>query len=112
MYGSRDAVNSAMPTRRPGDSTLIVPVVMLVVVVALGFISDFVATAPSSAAAAAAPPPAPTAAPAPRASARHRAHQPVEHARNLVAAIREVVVIDLVLQVTAEDQHVPKRLER
>src|SRR5687768_14430850 len=93
-------------------SGFIVPVVVLVVIVALRLVADLVAIAPaattSAPAAAPATPPATSATPA---SARHRPHQAVEHARHLVAAVGEVVVVDFVFEVAAQDQHVPQGLE-
>ncbi len=43
--------------------------------------------------------------------ARHRANEAFEHSGDLVATVGEVVVVDVVFQIAAEDQHVAERLE-
>jgi hypothetical protein len=61
--------------------------------------------------AAAPAPAAPASAPAPAAAfdmAGHGAHQPLQHARHLIATIGQVVVIQLIFQIAAENEVIPQ----
>src|SRR4051812_43684778 len=60
---------------------------------------------------AAAAPAAPAAGAGTRSGAGHGTHEPFEHAGDLVAAVREVVEVEVELEVAAEDEVVPQPLQ-